>query len=294
MRANFRTVLLLLAVFVGACAGERPGIISGDEFAAQYADTLRRSEPEADVRITGPLELSVELAGESFFVFLDNAYASYRAEPERLQEVVEDYAGRLLETGRQASTGFDPSRIVPVIKGSDYLDAFARSRESGRNSAPVPPPAFDRYNEHLIVLYAEDQPRAVRFLYERELADAGISRDTLLELAVENLRALLPDIETVREAGLYLLVADGIYESSLLLFDDLWIGDTWRSGRLKLAGEPVVAVPTRNLLLVADSRNLESVALLRELANRMSANEPYPVASQLFIYRDGRFRRFDG
>lgn len=287
-----RATLLLLALAAGACAGGKPQVISPDDFAVSYAEALRRAAPEADIRIAGPLELSVERDGESVTVFLDNAYTSYRADPGQLQAIIDDYVSGLLDTGRGEAGLVDASRIVPVIKGPAFLDGLAQSQGGDRTTVELP--VFERYNDDLIILYAEDAPRSLRYLYEEHLVQAEVSRDVRLGLAVDNLRALLPDLGTYENQRIHGIVADGIYESSLLLFDELW-GDTgWTRRTLGLSGEPVVAVPTRNLLLVVDSDDPASVALLREITVSMFVQEPYPVAGRLFVYRNGRFEVFDG
>lgn len=292
MRTILRTMLFLLAVAVGGCTADRQGLISGDEFAELYADALRRSAPELNVRIAGPLEISVEREDGRFTAFLDNAYANYQASPEHLQDIIADYVGGVLASERSASAVLEASRIVPVIKSWTYLDTF---RQAQGNDLPLPEsPAYDRYNDDLIVLYAEDSPRSLRFLYEDELRDAGIPRDGFRELAVENLRRLLPGISALQSERSYALVADNVYESSLLLFDDLWNSDAWTSGIMDLAGDPVIAVPTRNIVIVTGSQEPGGLALLQDLASRIAANEPYAITSQLFIYRGGRFQPFDG
>ena len=81
--------------------------------------------------------------------------------------------------------------------------------------------------------------------------------------------------------------ADGNYEASLLLFDDLWDGD------IKVDGDIVVAIPTRDVLLITGSKNEEGIARLREIVDQVTAEGTYTVSSTLFVYRKGVFRRFD-
>lgn len=290
MNTALRTTFLLFALVAAACAGGKPQVIGPNDFAVSYAEALRGAAPAADVQIAGPLKLSVEREGEEFTVFLDNAYATYRANPERLQEVVEGHISGILESGVQRPAPLDASRVVPVIKGPGFLDIFIERGGSDGEAAQLP--AYDQYNDNLIILYAEDEPLSVRYLYDQELTESGISRDSRLPLAVRNLRALLPNLETYSSGGIVGIGADGTYESSLLLFDELWTGDGLQRFGLRLAGEPVVAVPTRNLLLVVDSRDSAGVELLRQLATQMFAAEPYPVSNQVFLYRNGRFQPF--
>jgi uncharacterized protein YtpQ (UPF0354 family) len=87
-----------------------------------------------------------------------------------------------------------------------------------------------------------------------------------------------------------MITADGSYESSLLLLDDLWSkGDV----PAKVDGDVVVAIPARDLLFFTGSRNPAGVARLHELAAKYVKQASYRLTDTLFVYRDGRFTRFD-
>jgi uncharacterized protein YtpQ (UPF0354 family) len=83
------------------------------------------------------------------------------------------------------------------------------------------------------------------------------------------------------------VIADGNYEASLLLFSDLWARE-----REKLRGEPVAAVPARDLLLFADSADADAVAQLRQLAAKMRAEATYSLTDRLFVLREDRWEPF--
>ena len=88
-----------------------------------------------------------------------------------------------------------------------------------------------------------------------------------------------------RSQGVYLFTADGTYESSLILFDDLWT-----DGRLDVRGEIVMAVPSRELLLVTGTGNEEGMARLKEVAEEVHREgAPYRLSKSLFVYRGGKF-----
>jgi uncharacterized protein YtpQ (UPF0354 family) len=57
-------------------------------------------------------------------------------------------------------------------------------------------------------------------------------------------------------------------------------------------GDYVVAVPSRDLLLITGSRNQEGLAKLRELAEEVATTGSYTLTRELFVYRQGRFVRF--
>jgi len=104
---------------------------------------------------------------------------------------------------------------------------------------------------------------------------------------VANLRRVLPDIELHEGPLVSMLTAGGTYEASLLLLEDLWAGD-----KPKVDGDYVVAVPSRDVLLITGSRNQEGLAKLRELAEEIATTGSYALTSELFIRRNGAFRRY--
>ena len=121
----------------------------------------------------------------------------------------------------------------------------------------------------------------------------ALFRTVSLLLAVTVAAAAAAQQALVSE-GTYMLVADGSYEASLLLFDEIWTGDIWHDSGLPLSGDPVIAVPARDVLLVTGSRDERGLATLRRIAAEIVASEPYRLTDRLFIYREGRFRAFDG
>lgn len=84
-----------------------------------------------------------------------------------------------------------------------------------------------------------------------------------------------------------MITADGNYEASLLLFADLWERE-----RGKLCGDPVAAVPARDLLLFADSSNADAIAQLKQLASKMRAEATYALTDRLFVLREGNWLPF--
>lgn len=53
-------------------------------------------------------------------------------------------------------------------------------------------------------------------------------------------------------------------------------------------------LPARDLLLVTGSRDKTGLAVVRQIADETVAEDPYSLTNLLFVYRDGRFRPFDG
>jgi uncharacterized protein YtpQ (UPF0354 family) len=99
---------------------------------------------------------------------------------------------------------------------------------------------------------------------------------------------MLPKIEIRPGAdGVLLISSGGEFDASLLLADNLW-----SSEKVKVDGDIVVAVPAKNALIVTGSNNAAGLARLRAAASRFAA-APNGLTAALFVYRGGKFVRFD-
>jgi uncharacterized protein YtpQ (UPF0354 family) len=266
-----------------------PQPISEAEFTEAFAHILRQSSPRLRVTIRGPLELKLVLDdGTDQTAFLENAFTEYQAHPDLRNEVLEKFAAGLLETINHPKGQIDPTRIVPVIKDAAYISEVRRALESRGHDAGKFSQAHDVYNSELVVLYAEDTPNNMRYLTDDDVTELGIEPSDLRQLAIENLRRLLPDVKMAGDNGVFLMQAGGDYEASLLLIDSIW-----SSGQIEVDGEIVVSIPARGILVVTGSRNKPGLRTVRELAAKTAAEAAYRLTSQLFVFRSGRFEVFE-
>src|SRR5262249_43495201 len=150
-----------------------------------------------------------------------------------------------------------------------------------RGAKKLPEYVFEDFSPDLIIAYAEDSPRNIRYLTPADLEKAGIERTALRALACENLKRLLPRIERHETNGLYVLRAGGDYDASLLLLDSIWSGQ-----QLTVQGDLVVAIPTRDLLLVTGSRNAQGIMKIKQLAANASREGSYRLTQKLFVRRN--------
>ena len=63
---------------------------------------------------------------------------------------------------------------------------------------------------------------------------------------------------------------------------------------MEVKGQHVVAIPTRDLLLVSGTNDLEGIARIREIAGEMIQENAYTLTPVLFAWNDGRFEVFEG
>lgn len=276
---------LLLALLAPAVHAEAAAPLDPDAFTRRLAAELRRAFPDRQVRVDEGLELRlVAKDGGEHLAFLSNAYAEYRQDPGNLDGV----AARFVASIRSASAFSDAARpiardrIVPTIK---HLDWLAQAKKVA--GAKAKPFATEPLTRELVVVYAEDTPENVRYLFAEETEKLGVRPAELRALAVKNLRALLPDVrvEDVRD-GVHMVVADGNYEAALLLSDALV------ATLPAVDGELVVAIPSRDLFLFTGSENDAAVEALRGFAAKMSEEAPYSLTPSLFVRRGGKLVEF--
>jgi uncharacterized protein YtpQ (UPF0354 family) len=275
----------LCAVGLSGCSGDH--ILTPAAYTRDYATKLQASAPGYRVEVTRDLELRViDSAGKEQTAFLDNSYAEYRLDPRNKDPITAKYISAFVTPGL-AEGKVDRTRITPVIKDKAWI-AEVRDAMKARGAQKIPENVYEPFNDSLIIVYVEDNPKSVRYLTPKDVVDAGINRGELRDLAVNNLKRLLPKIEAHGANGFFMLTAGGDYEASLLLLDGIW-----NSRQFQVAGEYVVAVPTRDVLLVTGTEEKEGVMKIREMAADIAAKGSYHLTPELFVYRAGRFVNFD-
>lgn len=290
MRPHTRlfAALLLSAVLNGGCS--KSGVEPPGAFTAEFAAVLQKAEPACQVKILGALQLEVTRPGEiDFNAYLDNAYDAYRAEPGAKDDIIRRFVGADVETvtARQGEHELDVSRIVPIVKDRAWLEETGKSMQQS-GAKELPDTVYEDLNAELVIIYAEDTPRTIRYLTPAALAKAHLERKNLRALACANLQRLLPKINRPGANGVYMITAGGVYESSLLLLDSVW-ADVQKD----VQGEIVVAIPTRDLLLVTGSRDAKGIETVKQLARKASAEGSYRLTTQLFVFHDGKLEEFN-
>lgn len=260
-------------------------------FTEHVADRVRAAIPGMDVTVAGELELAIRSGDDgNNRAFLNNAYQLFLGESPKRRDALVD---RFVQSFAEAAKGLERSAeaIIPVIKDRGWIaETRASMRRMGNEDQQgheAPEHVHEDLNDELVVVYAIDTPSNIAYLNPGELDGLGVRRDELRALAVRNLRGLLPGIEVQRGDTLSMVIADGNYEASLLLFDDLWARESER-----MRGAPVAAVPARDLLLFADSADADAVAQLREVAARAHAEATYGLTDRIFLLGDSGWQPY--
>jgi uncharacterized protein YtpQ (UPF0354 family) len=283
-----RAVRWLFAIVIGGfllCAAQAE-TLAPQAFTETFVQRLKAAWPDIKVTIKGNLLVQAEGPnGRTLDISLANLYPIYRSDPNRLNETIRDYVAKVSPPRGSPTTSvaLDRTRIIPLIKDRPWLDEVnSKVRAQAAKDAPLL--ASEDFNKELVIVYALDDSKRMRFLQADELA--GIERDELRTLALENLLRIMPKIQMATNGRFGMMIAGGDYEASLLLYDSIWT-----DGTVKVKGDIVVAIPTRGMLLVTGSQDRNGLQAMREIVAK-NADGPYRLTTALFVYRKGRFVKF--
>ncbi|HRX56493.1 MAG: DUF1444 family protein [Verrucomicrobiales bacterium] len=265
-------------------------ILSPPEFTKLYAAYFHQFSGGCEAEISDDLELKVVSGpGTGHHVFLNNAYQEYLHAPASRDEILERFVHASIETLSQSNEAIDPDRIVPVIKDRAWLEEIQVSLvERGMRQDRMPEYVHLPYNSELIICFAEDSPLNIRYLTKEAIEGLDLDPDSLLPRSIDNLRRLIEPVEPFGGAILS-LSAGGNYETSLILLDEVW-----ETLSRQFEGELLVALPTRNVILVTSTGMGEWVDQMRDLAAAAHRDGSYPISPVLFVRREGRLEVHEG
>lgn len=164
----------------------------------------------------------------------------------------------------------DSRRVVPIIRSQRDIDALPADARQGLAKRPL--------SDELYVILAEDTGTAIRYLTNEQVSKLGWLAQEEKVNALINLVSLLPRFEIRDSGGMFMILAGGNYEASMLLATPLW-----KTLLSKLKGEPVVGIPNRDLFFVTGSQDKENLAELRKTVNDAYTTGNFPISRELFL-----------
>ncbi|HBC87777.1 MAG TPA: hypothetical protein DCZ94_12555 [Lentisphaeria bacterium] len=285
MNKKFILFLLVIAFFCHGCS--KQGILSPSQFTGEFVKALKETSPGIKVEVVNDLELKVTTKdGKEFTSFLDNAYNSYKQDPESKAQVITKYVAAGIETANNSGDELDRDKIVPVVKDRPWLNEMRQTLLS-RGAKSVPDNVYDDFGADMIIMYAHDSTNNIRYLTAEDLATLKIEKTSLRALSCENLKKLLPEIERHGDNGFYMLTAGGDYDASILLLDSVW-----DKAQIKVKGDFVVAIPSRDLLLVTGSQDSEGLEKMRKLVQKAYPEGTYRLTNKLFVRKNKTLEEF--
>lgn len=256
------------------------------EFTRLYAQAAAVELKSAEVKIAGGRELSIKLTdGSELKSFLDNAWKEAKTSPTNRPEIVRRYVKALVASAPYAGALAgqpDPNNIVAVIRDDLFLQQFAKLGAEKMNQI-----VSEKLVADLNVLYAIDSQDSIAYLTETNRLALHLELPALRSLALANLKRLVPKVNRKGEGPVFMVVADGNYESSLLLAEKLWDDQA-----TEVQGDIVAAVPSRDVLMFTGSASTEGLRELRVAAANLHAKGSRAVSTTLIVRRNGRWERF--
>jgi len=174
--------------------------------------------------------------------------------------------------------GPDASTLVPLVRNAEWITHIQKLFQEQRPDDPLGGRLYvEPLAGELSVVYAFDTPEMLEFATADSVARLRLDPPALRKLAVDNLFDRIGDDVNIeaRNDGIHDVVADGTFESSLLLVDSLWSQENFQ-----LRGRPVVFVPARHVLLVVGSEDAAALGAARRIVQ--SQDWTHPLSSRAF------------
>lgn len=169
----------------------------------------------------------------------------------------------------------DTPFIVPMLKQLTRPDGAATLA----GLAPADSPVVRPLAADVVVMYAIDRPNRLEYITHKAFELMGMDLDALHQLAVRNLPRCLDRIE-LHDCGdgVIGISAGGTFEASLLLLDELW-------PRLAphLPGQPLAAIPSRDLIFIIGSAQPRAYELIAARARTPLADRHHALSTAVFI-----------
>ncbi|MFT3701773.1 MAG: DUF1444 family protein [Agriterribacter sp.] len=253
------------------------------EFAQIYLDSLSKKYPSVKFELNPDLTITSKKGDLDYKHYIDNAFIAYKAEPDSINNFISRYVASTTDLYlNQKSVDID--NIVPVIKPVEYLDEINSLKKDGKSF----PMVTEKYNDQLIIAYAEDSKNSIKYLTEDNFKTLSISKDTLKSIALRNFDKIIPNIQRQGGNGLFMITAGGDYEASIILLSSIWTRENF-----PVDGDFIVAIPNRDMLIVTGSKNKTGITKIKEIVADSYKTENYQVSDKLFKWTGNKFEKYE-
>lgn len=249
------------------------------DLAVRFHRLVMAKFPGATMTATGPLTFRVEIPGrKEITVFLENLFRQIDNEtPEDRDQHIQRHFDSLISSSDATEEAITKDQIVPMIKDQGYLD---QACQVGKGAQVV--------KEHLAadlwIVYAADRPKNILTVKQEQLDELGIAPESLRALSLRNLWSILPPIEKHGDGAWFLLTAGGDYVASILLLNHVW-----EELQQYVEGDLVVAVPTRDVILVTGSASAEGITEIRARSLELEQRGAYAISQTLLRRKGGHW-----
>lgn len=272
----------LLGLSILSC-NSKNAVLTEKEFAEVYLDSLSKKYPSVKFEINPDLTITSKKSDFEYKHFIDNAFIAYKAEPDSINYIISRYVATtadLYENQKAVAV----ENIVPVIKPIEYLNEINSLNKNGKSF----PMITEKYNDQLIITYAQDSKNSIKYLTEDDFKTLSFSADTLKSIALRNLDKIIPRIQIQGDNGLYMVTAGGNYEASLILLSSLWTKENF-----PVDGNYIIAIPNRDMLMITGSKNKTGIAKIKEIVADSYKTGNYQVSDHLYIWTGNKFEKYE-
>ncbi|MDR6561554.1 MULTISPECIES: DUF1444 family protein [unclassified Arcicella] len=252
------------------------------EFAQVYLDSLSKKYPSVKFELNPDLTITSKKGDSDYKHYIDNAFIAYKAEPDSINDIISRYVASTTELYIDQKL-VNVGNVVPVIKSVEFLDEINSLSKDGK-SFPV---ITEKYNDQLIIVYAEDSKNSIKFLTEDDFKTLSISRDTLKSIALKNFDKRITKIQRQGDYGLFMITAGGDYEASLILLSSIWTKESF-----PVDGDFIIAIPNRDMLMVTGSKNKTGIAKIKEIVADSYKTGNYQVSDKLYKWTGSKFEKY--
>ena len=252
-------------------------MLNETEFSTEFAKRLIDKIEGLKIYSIKGLEIQTEYENSNEYKhFLNNCYSEYLREPNEIEEILEKYLNAS-DSLYKPNTTVNVSDILPVIKDERFIKSILEINPNFEKNH-----TYEKYNSELYIFYVEDTETNINYLTQEDFEKLNIEKSELKKIAIENLTNSI-EIERHGENGYFMLLADGNYESSMILLD------IWNKENFKVNGEIVVGIPSRDLLIITGKNDTENIKKLKQTINEINENGDHLVSEKLFEYKNGKF-----
>ncbi len=279
--------LLGLSVLLGGAA-HASSVMSEADFTKSYVLYLAGHRSDLELVVEQPLQIKAKSPEHDFgTLYLHNVYTLYRQDPSRQEELFSKYSASILDHSQEPSASLDT--LVVVVKGKDWVDDMNRMTmgSDGKGFTILSEPIAG----DLFLVYATDTPNSVTYQDRKKILALDASAEKIKEVGLQNLRKAIGSYHFEEyERDVFQAQSDtGDYDSSIPLLPEAFHDFIARTQ----AQSVVFSSPARNVLLVADAKNIDALNHMRSLTGQVYKTDPYAVSPLLYTLSNGRWGVYD-
>ncbi len=253
---------------------------SQERFSSIAADALCAEGYSAPIKIDQPgFRLLLGDDGQQIFN-LNNFYRDYcRVSKAERKHVMQRYVKSMIGNELPKAFADAKSKLLPILRSRSVIEYVALTATGDLGASGLP--ACAPFSTDTVIMLAYDTEHAMMTLTASTLADWGVSFDTALAAATDNLRdATIASFDQVAP-GLFIGTWDDVYETSRLLFPDI-------VHQLGVGGEPLIMIPTRSRLMVVSANDRAAQLNMIRMARQFVEDEGRQVSALMYRYQQGR------